>query len=464
MLHRSSPGLILLFAALTLAGCGDDATTVADAHPDAEIPIDGSPIDGSPIDSSIIDSGPDAPIDAGDGIDAPPIDGSTPDSPTRWGRILVAEVAVTSPDANIPVSSGGPGGIAGQSISITFDDLTTGGVTPAYADPGIPATGCTVSVYTVGTDIEHPLVDEGALYIGPQENGPSGIISPNGDPMPETPCVFSLDSHVYGCIAGVDGPTTATVTSNGNGTATYTIADLAPRDRKGQFLEIGFFDDSPNSGWFPVVASAGNAITVVNPGAVNTTSPQQMGYAFRLGYGPVPLRGGTIDFLTDGGENKPEAVRIQKDAGNTLPAFDVTLRPEGEGMTLAGTQPHTLPLDGSAATFSCAAGDCGPAFEPISGLYVSGRTTSAPVPAHPDYLMPPTEAMKDGQQYAVFECFFIGQTSATISADAMSVILGTNPTRIETRVVQIGGSFQISGLNRTTIGIGHGFVGHTTIP
>jgi hypothetical protein len=470
MLHRASTGLLFILSTLMLASCSDDAPAPPDASPDAEPgAIDGGDLDGGDLDSGDLDGGDlDSGIDSGtsyvdSGADAADVDGQAPSISTRRGSILVSEVVVTTADANIPVTQGGPGGIAGQSISISFDDLTTGGVPPAYADPGIPTSGCSVWIYTVGTDAEHAQVDEGSIDIGSPARGPSGIIDPSGNPIPATPCAFDIEAHEYGCVSGV-GPASASVTSNSNGTATYTISGLPPRDRKGMTLEIDGFDDVSNNGLFPVVASAGSAITVSNPGATSTTAAENVSYAFYLGAGPVPLLGGTIDFLTDGGAGTAEPVRIQKGEGATLPAFDVILRPEGQGMLLTGTQPHALPLDGTAATFSCGGGSCGSKFGPISGLVIRGRTTSAPVPAHPDHAMPPFSAMLEGQQYATFQCFFVGQTEATIPAEAMATILSTAPTRIETRVLQIGASFQIADANRTIVEVGHGFVGHTTVP
>ena len=69
--------------------------------------------------------------------------------------------------------------------------------------------------------------------------------------------------------------------------------------------------------------------------------------------------------------------------------------------------------------------------------------------------------------YATFQCSYLGADveTATIPADAMAAILGTNPTRIQISVGRLAG-YPLAGdpLEWTTnLVVGHTHLGYTTV-
>jgi hypothetical protein len=76
-------------------------------------------------------------------------------------------------------------------------------------------------------------------------------------------------------------------------------------------------------------------------------------------------------------------------------------------------------------------------------------------------------------QFATFQCAFIGATSGTIPAAAVDAILGaggppgarTGPTRIQTQVIIAGGAIATNPNQEATSNIlqGHATVGFTTL-
>ncbi len=115
--------------------------------------------------------------------------------------------------------------------------------------------------------------------------------------------------------------------------------------------------------------------------------------------------------------------------------------------------PHALPTNGDAATFSCE-GSCGVAEGILKGIIVFGETTDAVVSPLDPTAMPPAES-----KYATFQCSGIGAEAITLDEGAMALILGTNPTRIQTSITYANA--ELSGKN--TIVMSHGVVGFTDV-
>ncbi len=191
-----------------------------------------------------------------------------------------------------------------------------------------------------------------------------------------------------------------------------------------------------------------------SPLAAATQWSSPGGYAVVAGIGPTEA---AVDFVDDGDE-----VTVAKAASPDVEAFEVTLMVAGAGVLFdtESTSVGQVPLDGSAASFSCGGpgGDCGTG----QVVVARGHTTSADVSGLPIYAMPPSTS----GSYAVWLCAQLGTGDIEIPADAMAVILGTDPTRIEMRYLranfaQVGNA---DGWNSTTVAVGHEIIGFTDVP
>jgi len=393
--------------------------------------------------------------DGSAGPDAPTGDGD-PDGfegPTRALTISVADLAVTTPSAAAVSTRGG-------AISIEVEDLTTGGGEIVFGES--PVGGCVVTRFDAAHPA-HPTLDAGTVTIANPGVEESGLLKPVG------PCDYRPDTG-YLCVSTEAADQTATATPTGvSGTELYAFQDQNfARDYVGSYLVVnGFAQAGNNSGAraFPIVGQpAATTLTVVNDGgAAGTTAAAS--FSVINGAGPIPTAGGAnADFLA----SEVDQIRIAKPASDEFGAIDVTVYTRGEGFDLddASALPHQLPTSAAAVTFSCggAGGSCGADADPtgvLEAFVISGRTTDASVEGLEDYEMPaPTGT------YATFQCGFLldESTSGTIPADAVAAILATGPTRIETRVLNVAGVQGVDGDQAFTIVVGHGVVGHTTIP
>jgi hypothetical protein len=417
----------LLFAFATsaaLAACGGD---------------DGADDDTQDHDANVPDSG----IDAWAG-------------PTRSLTISVVDVEVTTPSAAAAQTRGG-------SISIEVEDLTVGGGEVVAGTT--PVGGCVVTRYDA-THQPHPTVGAGTVTIANPGAEESGLLKTVG------PCNYTAGVG-YQCISNAETMQDVGATFTGaNGVVVYDFTEQAfAGDLVGSYLNVnGFTDTDLNSGSsaFPILANpSATRFSVLNPAATADGDTTTGSFAVINGAGPIPTLGtANADFL--GAES--DEIHISKPADANFGAVDLTVYTRGEGFALddASAQPHEFPTTAEAVTFSCGGtgGNCGADADPagvLEAFIISGTTTDGSVEGLADYEMPaPTGT------WATFQCGFLldVSTEGTISADAVAAILATNPTRIETRVLQMAGTQGEDGdqANPFTIVVGHGVVGHTTIP
>jgi hypothetical protein len=218
------------------------------------------------------------------------------------------------------------------------------------------------------------------------------------------------------------------------------------------FVSVSSAGDASNNGAFPIVQRiSDNTIAVGNPGAVSGSLVGAT-YALVSGAGPTPAR---VDFLDDGTTQVDIALA---DGTGTIDGFQVNVAAAGEGYTIDDETVDNLtdmPVDGSAVDFGCTGtnGDCGAKPVGLLVTVINGRTTDGSTAGLPGFVMPaPTDS------YATFRCSFTSD-DVTIPADAMAAIMGTSPSRIETRIFKFNGSVGASG---TLVVVGHGYVGWTT--
>ena len=398
---------------------------------------------GGDHDASMIDA---ANIDAS--IDAMP-------SATRSITIAVTDIALTSPQ-------GGPGGagIRGGVISVEFLDLTEGGGELVFGTS--PVGGCIVQRWDADGDPngEHPSIDAGAVTI-------------SGDGLLKTvgPCTY-MQGQGYLC-ASHGGSESVQAVANGTRAVTYVYSGtpFMNTDLVGSYLSAnGFTGAGYNTGTapFPIIAQSDSSLTALAPANVAAGSETATAaYAVLNGAGPVPTQGLGLpvdaDFLGD----ETTEVTVQKAADANWPAIDFTVYTRGEGFALSdeSDQPHEFPATAEDFTLTCEGtnGDCGADGDAPAGtieaVIVSGRSTDGDVTGLPDFIMPDPVT-----EYATFQCGFILGNGGTLMSDAVQAILDTNPTRVETRVLRIAGTQPMDGLNSGNLVVGHGLVGHTTIP
>lgn len=411
-------------------------------------------------DGGLPDSGADAQSDA-------PTDGAV--SGTRNGTLALTQFTVADTAAQ-------GAQLAGLSVAASFDDLTTATVAPAYTDG---AAGCTVFRYTVATDSEPAEVDEGPISV--TGFGPYGDFT----------CAFNDAAGRYFCSSD-DAAASGTVAA-GSGTSdpqgalgfvnvTINNVDMTTLNPRGMVVTFpdGTWDDPSQDGTFPIVnydpVAAVDVVTTSNLGSKGASVAMNNTYTTLIGEGPVPgfpdadavlqpfdaLDGAAAFGVAGGGAD-----------GGAIDAFDEQITPA----TLAAADDHALVLaDDSMTTtafpttaaktkVSCDAAQNGNCENGgvLNALIVSGETTDATLPTGGPNPIADATAMPDPvTEYATFTCVFLGQKSGNIPAAAITEILGTSPTRIETRVIYASGKIlgEADG-DVTNILSGYGLVGHT---
>lgn len=379
-------------------------------------------------DGGVPDTGVDAPT-----VDAMPIDGDVIPDPS--GTIAVLDLTVSNPGITA----------SGATVNISYTDTQVADVDPVVGEPTPPLGQCSVWVYDVGQTSSRPGTDEGTVTI-------SGALSPVGT------CTF--DGTDYTCSSGGGTLPTATTISAPNASGLVTLfatGAFTGHDLAGARVSLSGFTNAENNGTFMVIDQdgIGNTITILHPGAVAETLTADGSFTAITGAGPTPA---ARDFL-----GADTMVTIEKAEGTRVPGFSATLTASGEGLTLSddSAQPHALPVDPAAeATFSCnpgANGVCGPNGGFIAGFVLSGTTTDADITG-----LLPTAMPDPVTQWARFQCRGTpGANSITLPLEAMTALLGTNPTRIETQLFRI-----TADLNQpfTSAIVGHGFIGYTDVP
>lgn len=404
--------------------------------------------------------------DGGGTPDAERPDGLTPDAEvpdmaptaTRSATIAVNEVTLTSDDATQL-------GMRGGSISISFDDLTMGGGEVVFGTS--PVGGCVVTRY-----------DADGTPSAPNPGVDAGTVTITGDGLLRTvgPCNFVAGAG-YLCTshgAAADTAVNATDLPNSGtsppGLIAYTFPDQtfpASPGLVGSYLTVGGFTNaafnSPAGQAFPIVAQQGTTtVVVVNAAGEGQTTETITagGFSVLNGYAPAPVGPGG-DFLDDA----TTSVSIAKADDPDWPAIDFTTYVRGEGFALddESVAPHAFPSSAADIRVGCnmTNGDCGADGDgTLEALIISGKTTDTDVSTMPfDFIMPPATT-----EYATFQCAFLLADEATMPSAAVQAILDTNPTRVEMRVLRVAGTLVEDGLNEGRILVGHGLVGHTTLP
>ena len=432
---------------LSLAGCGDDSTN--SVTPDAPGTVDAPRPDAAP------DAAPDAP--------AMP-DGGMPDANfmLRSGTLVVSDVAITDPAV---------AGLAlgGAAISLDFADLGINDGGSVIFGTGAIGT-CTVLQFDVGsagTHKPHPLADEGAVTL----TG-AGLKRP----VPN-PCTFRNGQYV--CVADSAAGTSGTYSaSNTSGGALVTVTghDFSS-NQIGMWMSLSGFADSGMNHTFALVNVAGTSAQLAVPAgqAANASnSPfSGVGYVLVQGAGPIPGGRSSVDFVNLG--SGTDQVTISLAANADYPSgISATVPPVGKGMLLdgAGTgctdcaQPHQFPTTGTqTVSFACdptlgsQTGTCGESgsFSNVL-LVIAGKTTDGSLTGAPPYAMPDPVT-----SYATFQCTFPLATHGQIPLGAITAILGTNPTRIETAVFRFGFAQGTDSQTQNSWSVlaGHGLIGHT---
>lgn len=387
--------------------------------------------------------------DAREQADAEPdIDADVAEGLLRSGTIAVTETHLT----NLGLDS-----FAGALVRVDFSDATTGNV-PAPV-PGFESNvgGCLIQVWDVGTHEAPDPVDEGAVQVTGTDNG-------------DFACAFASPALGYVCqstnaaiaAGSLDGVTTDSNVMTFPAGGTQTAPEMV-----GMYMVVNGHPTIPDGSRIPIIDqdSAEDTLTLfglpdVNLGAGDADSV----FATFVGVGPVP---GGAQFL----RGMADTFTVQKAAGEVVAAIDEDFNAHGQGFVLVDDGdngkylPSNLPTDNSAATFECTTcGDEGMGGV-ITAIVINGETTDATVgPLDPSNPMPDPET-----QYATFSCsFFVTGDppySGELTAEAMTAILGTSPTRIQTSVARYRGALlaDADGTYSTVLLQGHSQLGWTDV-
>ena len=372
-------------------------------------------------------------------------DPDAPEGPAFSGLLALTDVRLSNP----PLVALG---FSGAQVQVAFTDNSTVTVPPLEGYDN-PVGGCAITVYDIAAG------QTGGTGV---DGGPVSVTGTNAG---DFSCAFADDS--YRCA--LDDAASSGVVPEGStaslnvpmGYAQYTIsgADFSGINAAGTYVVITGFEDENANGTFPVLGdNDGDTLLVANPAApvLATSVPAGMSgtYATIVGAGPVP---GGFDFLDDGTND----VTITKAEMGQIPAINQTIKANGSGMVLEGTQPHEMATDGTPVTFTCGSSpdSCGPTGGGVlNGMTLSGSTTDADVTG----LLPNAMPAPVNRRVS-FSCSALGQTSATLDAGAMEAILGLSSgsptTRIQMSVSYVAGSV----VGSTNLVVGHNVTGWTDV-
>ena len=370
----------------------------------------------------------------------------------RSGTIAVTEAAITNDIPGSPWSGG--------LVRVGFSDATTGNIPPPVDGFDTNINNCLIRVWDVGTHEDSTAVDEGPVQVEGTENGTFA-------------CGFASADLGYVCqsttpaVAGGDAEN-FTLAGNGvAGTLTF-VGGQASADMVGTYVVVTGFG-AVDGAKFPVLAftdgGGGNdTLTLAGVPAVALTGAAGATYSTYVGVAPVP---GGAQFLL----GAADAITVTKAAGDVVGAISEDFHANGQGFTLLENDgmrqylPSTVPFDGNEVNFACDGADCGVDGDGgvLEALVVNGETTDGEVGP----ITSPADAMPDPvTQYATFQCSFLAQDTATLSADMMAAILGTNPTRIQFTVGRYRGSIIAAddGTSSTIVLQGHAALGWSDAP
>ncbi|HKE15316.1 MAG TPA: hypothetical protein VKB80_10645, partial [Kofleriaceae bacterium] len=388
----------------------------------------------------------------------------------RTGTVAITETTLTNP----PIVETDPP-IQGAVVTISFIDNEAVTVPPVEGFDN-PIGACQIFVYDVTAGQSEPAtVDEGPITVTGTANG-------------DFTCAFNADRG-YVCQSA-DAVAAGGVAGNAAG-ATFDGPELPGDPRTSilsglgatvnagpingsQMLLDGFGDKSLDGQTFAVInRPSNNTVLLATPGPVPDLIQNASGtatYTTFIGAGPIPNPFG-YNFMTDASD-----VAIGFEGSKLVPAFNGSYTPDGEGFELVSDPtnniflphefPTALPASGPAS-FGCAAEGCGVAGAggQVFATIINGRTTDgATPPADQD---PLGVAMPDPVgSFATFTCGFAGMDQASITPEELEVILGTNPTRIQTTVVRAQVTLNATAASdsaETRIIVGHSQTGFTTV-
>lgn len=378
----------------------------------------------------------------------------------RSGTIAVTEASISN---NLGVAFSGP------LVRVGFSDTTSGNA-PAPVD-GFDSVinNCVIQVWDVGTHEAADAVDEGPVQVEGTENGTFA-------------CNFIAAAGDYVCQS-----TTATIAAGsangavieGTGTDTLVLPDgIADPSMKGMYIRLSGFGDGATAlpeATFPIInvtlADGPDTLTLFGvPTEYAGTGDADSIYATFVGVGPVPTG---AQFLL----GNDDQIDVTKPAGDVVGAISESFTAHGQGFTLTddaatdkylpSTIPVTAPADAVEVNFTCGdtCGDVGTGGTPgtINAIVINGETTDGDTGG----VLNPSDPMPDPvTQYATFTCAFISQDTATLSADMMAAILGTNPTRIQTSVGRYRGAIIEADDGSYSVNVlqGHSILGWSDAP
>jgi hypothetical protein len=406
-----------------------------------------------PRSNAAADAGPKEPDEPDGSPDA------SPPAYVREGLIAVTETFVSNTY----------GAVTGAVVSIAFADTTTTTVEPVkgFEDPN---GGCQIFVYDLARGPrESDEVDEGIVRVSGTANGDfdCAFDSGTGEYFCRSADPMSIGGDAEGILFDGSSPISSFLDPSVNFSREAVVG--------AQLLLNGFGEKALDGRLFPIRArSSPGLLELITPGLprLGLRGPPGATYAPLIGAGPIPNTVG-YDFF-----NEKSEITISKQATALVPAFEVTYTPEGDGLLLTDDPedgfylPHQLPTATNPSLevkFSCFGNGCGNAGsgpDATRSMAIIGRTTDGPRP--PPEMDPDGTLMPDPVgSYATFRCVFSSPTNeATISAAAMAVILGTEPTRIETTVLRSVGSDNATPASDTAVRVvvGHSHTGYTTVP
>lgn len=369
------------------------------------------------------------------------------------GPDLAGTVAVIHEVVTNDLSALGIAELGGLSARVRYEDRNTGGPGPVFGNASLGLGDCNVYVYTDPAD-EFDTVDEGTVSI-------SGL--------PD--CAFDVALDRYACFWRAPGtPVTAASADFDPNTSLTTITipgeTFVTDDVTGMHVDVVGFTHPANGGALPIVRvvsdeqievfSAAAALCIADATCTENDLDETMTaagtYAVEAGAGSVPRGYEWFDGV--------EPIAVTKAEGDNVPAFTLSIVPSGDTLALAGdsAQPHAMPATADAdVVVRC--DECGNSGGLIIGWMLEGVTTDADVTGLAPWAMPTPSTT-----WARFKCrASLGATSIALPAAAWAAVLGTSPTRIQTRASRVTADLSTDPSGVTSVVAGHGFVGYTDL-
>jgi hypothetical protein len=397
-------------------------------------------------------AGADGSIDTPDARADAPTD--APASSLRAGNLAFLQLTVDNAEARSV-------GLSGASLSLRWDDVAT---VPA---PSFEGGGCEVTRFMMGVDSPPRHTDEGRIDV--TGFGRFGDLT----------CSFVQVGEAeggYSCVPAVspDGTVSAgsSISVVDEAVATWLVsipgATFPPGGARGMFLSFpaGIWSNAGNAGIFPIIEQVDdNSIIIVNPAGVEETlAADSLRYFLTVSNAVIP---GGFDVLEGAGDFSI----VGGGAGEVEP-FDIVVTPAGistgSELVLASSSldPDRFPQTAADTEVGCQEAEGGNCENGgiINALIVSGRTTDGVISPTGNPVLDATSMPPPIAEFATFTCIFIGSKSGIIPDEAITEILATAPTRIETRVVFGSGTIVSDEKgNVTNMIAGYGLVGFSDI-